>query len=144
MSRRSIARIITAIGTVVIWAAVFLFDPQTMERPGSPVDGLVAVFFAWIAIGLLGGVGLLPFVWRRPMDWSHLVMMIAIVMTAVIALLHVVASFRHVPYRTIESISSAGACVQGFALFGGAVALFRLVTLRPVSDVGVIGRGNST
>lgn len=127
-------RIIIAGGTALIWCAVILFDPQTMERPGSPVDGLVAAFLAWMVVGAMGGLSLLPFVWRRPKDWSHVVVAASVASTAAIALFHVVASLRHVPYRRIEPLSSASVCLQGLAIFGCAAALIRVITLQPTSE----------
>ena len=58
-------RAATALATATLWLAVVLFDPHAMERPDSPVDGLVEVFLSWIFVGILGALALLPFAVRR-------------------------------------------------------------------------------
>lgn len=125
----AIWRAAIAVLTGSIWVGIVLFDPQAMERPGSPVDGLVGVFLPWIVIGVLGAVALLPFAVRRHRDWSHTIILSSVAATATVALFHAIASAGHVAYAEVEWISTPAVCIQGLALLGCAVGLVRLATL---------------
>ena len=133
MRPRSSVRISIAIATAAIWCAAIVLDPAAMERADSPVDGLVSMYLAWMVLGLMGALALLPFAWRRPKDWSHAIVLTSLLVTAGMASFHAIASLRHVPYRNIERLSTPIVCVQGLAILGCAVGILRLITLQPTA-----------